>query len=112
MQRPLLQLGKTPHCQASNISLGFHYKTLKAPTYPLPPSGVPGLDTRVFSCTPSGTGPSVFAGQEPGGFTAVRPSGRLPVWSPLNFVKSDPENWQWKKPLSSAFFGAVWQYGT
>ena len=49
------------------------------------------------------------AGQEPGGLTAVTPRGKLPVWSPLNLVRFSPENWQWKKPLSSAFLGAVWQ---
>ena len=75
-------------------------------TYALPPSGVPGLCTRVFNWTPSGTGPSVLAGHEPGGLTALSPKGRFPVWSPLNLVKSDPANWQWNNPLSSAFLGS------
>lgn len=69
--------------------------------------GVPGLVTKLSSCSPSGTGPSVFAGQDPGGLTALSPRGTLPVWSPLNLVKSDPANWQWKKPESSVLLGAV-----
>lgn len=51
---------------------------LLAPVPTEPPA--PGSLTRVFNCTPSGTGPSGFAGQEPAGLTdAPSPRGMFPV---------------------------------
>lgn len=47
---------------------------------PLPP-GTPGDWTRLLSCCPAGTGPEVWAGQLPAGFTgAFWPSGIVPGW--------------------------------
>ena len=82
---------------------------------PLPP-GTPGDWTLSVSCVPSGIGPEGFAGQLPAGFRgAFRPSGIVPgaptVLPSANFLGSEPWNWHWKSPLSSAFRGFCWQYG-
>ena len=82
----------------------------------LPPM-TPGDWTRSSSCCPAGTGPEGFAGQLPGGFTAAFwPNGIVPAAPglrlPTNKLGFVPWNWHWKIPLSSAFRGACWQYGT
>jgi hypothetical protein len=82
-----------------------------------PAEGTPGDDTILFSCAPAVIGPEGFAGQLPGGFTGeLCPNGMVPgaptARPPTNLVKLAPWNWHWKSPLSSAFFGACWQYGT
>lgn len=87
---------------------------------PLPaplPEGTPGDETILSSCDPAVIGPEVCAGQPPGGFTGpLCPSGIVPGWPtakpPTNWVKLAPWNWHWKSPLSSAFRGGCWQYGT
>jgi hypothetical protein len=83
---------------------------------PLPP-GTPGDWTRSASCCPSAIGPEGFAGQLPGGFRgALRPNGIVPeapsVLPSANLLGFTPWNWHWKSPLSSAFRGFCWQYGT
>ena len=55
--------------------------------------------------------------QPPAGFTAaVSPWGMVPVAPtarlPVKVFCVAPLNWQWKKPCSSVFCGAFWQYGT
>ena len=89
---------------------------LLAPAAPLP-EGTPGEETILFSCAPAVIGPEGFAGQPPGGFTGeLCPNGIVPgaptLRLPTKLVKLAPWNWHWKSPLSSAFFGACWQYGT
>ena len=88
-----------------------------APLEPDPPEGVPGDEVISVSCVPSAMGPVGLAGHEPGGETgAVRPKGMVPgeptARLPTKVVWLSPWNWHWKKPLSSAFWGACWQYGT
>jgi hypothetical protein len=83
---------------------------------PLPP-GAPGELTISVSCCPAGTGPEGFAGQLPGGFRGpFWPNGIVPgapsALPSANFLGSTPSNWHWKSPLSSAFRGFCWQYGT
>jgi hypothetical protein len=83
---------------------------------PLPP-GTPGDWTIASSCCPAGTGPEVRAGQLPAGFRgAVWPNGIVPAPPTAlpfaNLLGFTPWNWHWKSPLSSAFFGFCWQYGT
>lgn len=73
---------------------------------------VPGLLTRSESCSPSGTGPSVCAGQDPAGETGVvMPKGIVPAAPtarpPTKVVSLAPANWHWKSPSSSAFLGAL-----
>ncbi len=77
----------------------------------------PGDWTISVSCCPSGIGPEGFAGQLPGGFRgAFWPNGIVPLaptaLPSANFLGSTPWNWHWKRPLSSAFRGFCWQYGT
>lgn len=81
------------------------------------PPGTPGDWTISSSCCPAAIGPEGFAGQLPGGFTAAfNPNGIVPgapvARPPTNLVGFVPWNWHWKSPLSSAFRGACWQYGT
>ena len=69
------------------------------------------------SCWPSGMGPLGLAGHEAAGLTgALRPKGMvpgLPTLTPPTKVSWEALwNWHWKRPWSSAFFGAFWQYCT
>lgn len=62
-------------------------------------------------------GPVGFAGHEPAGERGVVwPKGMVPAaptaTPPTNVVAFAPWNWHWNRPLSSAFFGACWQYCT
>ena len=62
-------------------------------------------------------GPAGWAGHEPAGDSGEdMPSGTVPApptaVPPTNVVGFAPANWHWKSPFSSAFLGAVWQYGT
>ena len=62
-------------------------------------------------------GPLGFAAHEPSTERgALWPKGMVPfaprASPPTNVFWSAPWYWHWKSPLSSAFFGAVWQYGT
>lgn len=82
-----------------------------------PDDGVPGESVISVSWLPSVMGPEGLAGQDPGGERGVvKPKGMVPAAPtaspPTNVVWSSPWNWHWKKPLSSAFFGADSQYGT
>ena len=77
----------------------------------------PGSCVTSVSCVPSAMGPAGFAGQSPKGESgAERPKGIVPAAPsarpPTNVCWSAPWNWHWKRPASSAFFGADWQYGT
>lgn len=74
----------------------------------------PGLSTVSVSCVPSAMGPDGCATQEPGGLRGeVMPKGIVPapptLTPPTKVVWSEPWNWHWKRPFSSAFLEAVWQ---
>lgn len=62
---------------------------------PEPVAGVPGDDAMSDSCEPSAMGPLGFAGQEPAGLSAVRPSGTVPLL---------PAAW----PLENLVWSALW----
>ncbi len=77
----------------------------------------PGSWVMSLSCWPSGMGPVGFAGHEPAGERGVVwPKGMVPAaptaTPPTKVVAFAPWNWHWNRPLSSAFFGACWQYCT
>ena len=74
----------------------------------------PGSCVTSVSCAPSAMGPAGFAGHAPKGESgAERPNGMVPAAPsarpPTNVCWSAPWNWHWKRPASSAFFGADWQ---
>lgn len=86
-----------------------------------PPSAAmfcrPGSWVTSVSCVPSAMGPAVLAGHEPRTARgALCPKGMVPAAPsaspPTNVFWLAPSNWHWKSPSSSAFLGALWQYGT
>jgi len=84
---------------------------------PEPEEGTPGFWVIATNCWPAGIGPPGLAGQEPSGLRGAEcPKGMVPdaprAAPPTKTLRLAPWNWHWKRPLSSAFFGGVWQYGT
>ncbi len=82
----------------------------------LPPEELPTPGSWVMetSCEPSAIGPLGLAGQEPAGFRGVDwPKGMVPgeptLRPPTKVCSSALWNWHWKRPVNSAFVGAVWQ---
>lgn len=89
------------------------------PAFPLsePAPPAPGFCAISTSCEPSVMGPLGFAGHDPAGLKgAFNPKGIVPgcptAIPPTKTLGLAPANWHWKRPFSSAFFGASWQYGT